>query len=212
MSRWITTSARIIAAVFLVCCVCIADETASESASETVAVEAVAPFAGTRLQSGLQPGDKTFAFHVQDVTGPRKGRSLCYACAFGKHTVVNIQARKIDAELIALLKQLDALVDPANQIKGDSQHAFLVYLTEDPDLAAEELNSVAKEHGLKNIPLTIYDELDGPKPYKLSREAEVTVMLWAESRVTANFAFADGGLDGDDVPIVLKSVQEFLKR
>ena len=59
------------------------------------------------LKSGLQPGDKTFAFHVQDVTGPRAGKTLCYACAFGKHSVINIQTKKLDDELLAFLKHLD---------------------------------------------------------------------------------------------------------
>jgi hypothetical protein len=30
------------------------------------------------LKSGLQPGDTAAAFNVKDVTGPRKGKSLCY--------------------------------------------------------------------------------------------------------------------------------------
>ena len=89
------------------------------------------------IKSGLQPGDKTFAFHVQDVTGPRAGKTLCYACAFGKHSVINIQTKKLDEELLALIKHLDPLVAPAGKIKGDSQHAFVVYLTEDPGVAGK---------------------------------------------------------------------------
>jgi hypothetical protein len=30
------------------------------------------------LNSGLQPGDTAAAFNVKDITGPRKGKSLCY--------------------------------------------------------------------------------------------------------------------------------------
>jgi hypothetical protein len=30
------------------------------------------------LKSGLQPGDKTSPFDVRDITGPNKGKSLCY--------------------------------------------------------------------------------------------------------------------------------------
>ena len=30
------------------------------------------------LESGLQPGDKAGAFNVSDVTGPNKGKKLCY--------------------------------------------------------------------------------------------------------------------------------------
>ena len=30
------------------------------------------------IKSGLQVGETAPAFHVQDVTGPSKGQSLCY--------------------------------------------------------------------------------------------------------------------------------------
>ena len=30
------------------------------------------------LKSGLQPGQGTGAFQVKDITGPKKGTSLCY--------------------------------------------------------------------------------------------------------------------------------------
>lgn len=162
------------------------------------------------IQSGLRPGDRTFPFHVQDVTGPQKGQTLCYACAFGKNSVINVQARRIDDELLAVLKQLDGMVAPADKIKANSRHAFLVYLTDDPDAAAKELEHVAQKLQLKNIPLTIYDELSGPKPYKLSDEAEVTVMMWEDAKVTINHAFATGGMDKNDVKVVLQSAMKHL--
>ena len=30
------------------------------------------------LKSGLQPGDRTSPFQTRDITGPNKGKSLCY--------------------------------------------------------------------------------------------------------------------------------------
>jgi hypothetical protein len=30
------------------------------------------------FKSGLQPGDSTSAFNCRDITGPNKGKSLCY--------------------------------------------------------------------------------------------------------------------------------------
>jgi len=30
------------------------------------------------LKSGLQPGEKTTPFQTRDITGPNKGKSLCY--------------------------------------------------------------------------------------------------------------------------------------
>ncbi len=32
----------------------------------------------TAFTSGLRPGDKLFSFKCQGVTGPHKGKSLCY--------------------------------------------------------------------------------------------------------------------------------------
>jgi hypothetical protein len=37
-----------------------------------------ATLAGDAVQSGLKPGDAVNPFDVQDVTGPNKGRTLCY--------------------------------------------------------------------------------------------------------------------------------------
>lgn len=33
---------------------------------------------GGELESGLKPGDHAGAYNVKDVTGPQKGKSLCY--------------------------------------------------------------------------------------------------------------------------------------
>lgn len=35
-------------------------------------------FAAEKVKSGLQPGDAAGAFNVLDVTGPNKGKKLCY--------------------------------------------------------------------------------------------------------------------------------------
>ena len=70
---------------------------------------------------------------------------------------------------------------------------------------------MAKKLELKNIPLTIYDDFAGPKPYKLSKEAETTVMMWNENKVRFNQAFADGGMEKDDVKIVLAAAKKHLK-
>lgn len=35
-------------------------------------------FAGDAVQSGLKPGELVHPFNVDDVTGPNKGKTLCY--------------------------------------------------------------------------------------------------------------------------------------
>ena len=34
--------------------------------------------AAASLKSGLEPGEGTSPFQVRDITGPNKGKSLCY--------------------------------------------------------------------------------------------------------------------------------------
>jgi hypothetical protein len=34
--------------------------------------------AAASLKSGLEPGESTSPFQVRDITGPNKGKSLCY--------------------------------------------------------------------------------------------------------------------------------------
>ena len=39
---------------------------------------ATSVIAAAELESGLKVGDHAGAFNVQDITGPNKGKSLCY--------------------------------------------------------------------------------------------------------------------------------------
>ena len=39
---------------------------------------AVSAFAADKIESGLKPGDSPSAFQVVDVSGPAKGKQLCY--------------------------------------------------------------------------------------------------------------------------------------
>ena len=80
----------------------------------SVAFVVSAMFAGVliaaELKSGLQIGDRPPAYNVKDITGPSEGTSLCYRCKFGDRPVVNIFAREMTPEVIALVKQIDGIV------------------------------------------------------------------------------------------------------
>lgn len=47
-------------------------------ASIALAVAACGVAVAEELQSGLQVGDHAGPFNVRDITGPNKGKSLCY--------------------------------------------------------------------------------------------------------------------------------------
>ncbi len=87
---------------------------------------------------------------------------------------------------------------------------FVVLLTEDPDAAEGELKAFAAKHGIKNIPLTIYEGSAGPVEYKIAKGADVTVNLWRGRKSKANHVFAKGKLDKDGIAAVLADTPKIL--
>ena len=171
---------------------------------------AAAAFGDERLslKSGLQPGETIASFHVEDVTGPAKGKSICYACRYGSRPVVNIFVREITDEVVTLVRQLDKQVENHKDVQ---LQAFLVLLSLDPESDRETLVKVAEKHGLKHVPLTLFDGLTGPPQMKIAQQADVTIMLWNEAKVKVNHAFTSAALNDNAVTAVIKELPGLLK-
>jgi len=159
------------------------------------------------LKSGLEPGDAPAAFNVHDVTGPSAGKSLCYRCQYGNRPVVSVFTREIDQNVTDLIKQLDATVgrNQDNQLK-----AFVVLLTDDREAAEEQLADVAKQNKIEHVPLTIFENAQGPEAYQISGNADVSVMMWVESGVKVNHALPKGGLDKRTVKSIVADTSKIL--
>ena len=158
------------------------------------------------VTSGLQPGSSVPAFNVKDVTGPSKGKSLCYRCRYGGRPVVTVFARTLDDNLAQLIKQVDYQVGKNKEMK-----AFVVLLTDDPDAAEPELAKLAKKHKITNTPLTIFDGPSGPPNYKIAEKADVNVMMWVDGSVQVNHAFAKGKLSKDNIKAIVGDTGKILQ-
>ena len=148
------------------------------------------------VKSGLAAGESPAAFNVKDITGPSKGKSLCYRCQYGAKPVTTIFTREVTPEVAALVKQIDEQVG-AN--KDKNMKAFVVLLTEDADAGAKQLEKLAADQKITNVPLTVFDGAAGPAKYNISKDAAVTVMMWNKSRVAVNEAFAEAKLSQEQV-------------
>lgn len=177
------------------------------SAALAVAALGGLAYAGD-VESGLKPGDSPGAFNVQDCTGPKKGESLCYRCRYGGRPVVSIFARKVDDNLTDLIKRVDKKVGENEEKK---MAAFVVLLTDDPDRDEATLKQIAEQNKIRNVPLTIFDGTAGPPGYKISEDADVTVLMWVKHEVKVNHAFADGELNKQSVKQVAASTGQILK-
>lgn len=156
---------------------------------------------------GLSVGDEVAAFTVTDVTGPHAGSSLCYRCQFGNRPVVSIFTRDVNDELATLVKQIDGVV---GKNQSEKMASFVVMLSDDPQTQTEPLKAFASKHGLKNIPLTIYDDALGPPSYKISRTADFTVMMWVDGQLKVNETFQKGQLSKQKVTQVVQKTGTIL--
>lgn len=158
------------------------------------------------VTSGLPVGEKVPAFNVRDITGPSVGKTLCYRCQYGARPVVTIFTRGMNENVTELVKKIDGKVGENSDKK---MAAFVVFLTDDSDAVEPKIEALAKDNKIKNTPLTLI-EGSGPANYKLAKDAEVTVMMWVNSEVKVNQAFAKGGLDKKAVDSLVAETKKIL--
>ncbi len=143
------------------------------------------------VQSGLQPGEKLFAvFEPLNITGPFAGEPHCLVCENGANPVAMVFARDLSEPLTRLLTKLDAATA---EHRRQEMGSFVIFLSDDEKLPPR-LQETAAKHALKHIILAT-DAPAGPDGFKVSGDAEVTVVLYREHRVLANHAFRRGELN-----------------
>uniref|UniRef100_A0A7C2PEZ6 Redoxin domain-containing protein n=1 Tax=Schlesneria paludicola TaxID=360056 RepID=A0A7C2PEZ6_9PLAN len=160
------------------------------------------------LQSGLPKGEFVPAFTVLDCSGPSKGDELCYRCKYGNRPVVSIFTRELTPEVTQLTKAIDAAIAKNEDAK---MAGFVVLLTDNAKAAASKLEETAAKNSIKNVPLTAFDGTTGPKPYKISDKAEVTVMMWVDSEVKVSKGFGKGELNKAAIDQILADTKTILE-
>ncbi len=159
--------------------------------------------AGEPLQSGLKVGEKVSTFYVRAVTGPLKNKSVCYVCRNGDRPVVMLFIRQITPELKTLLKGIDAEVD---RQRASGLRSFGVFLAGDSKEILPQVQTLAFDEKI-NLPLTIAAApSDGSAGRSIHPDAAVTVILYREQSVTANFAFRAQDLKSEQIDAVLKHI------
>jgi hypothetical protein len=155
----------------------------------------------------LAVGDGVAAFNVTDVTGPAAGEELCYRCRYGGRPVVSIFAKAMTDDVAKLTKEIDAVV---GENKDKKMAAFVVMLSDEPESLNDVLKQVAKEHSIEHTPLTTFNGVDGPAPYKLSKDADVTVMMWVDSKVQVNESLKANDLTAEKIAALVKNTGKIL--
>jgi hypothetical protein len=174
--------------------------------SLSFALFAGAVFAAGALKSGPQVNEEVPGpFHPLNVTGEKAGEKFCLYCCNGNNPVAMIFAREASPELAKLIKKVDACTAKNSDCKMGS---FVVFLSDKEGLD-KELKAMADKEELKKIVLSI-DNPAGPEKYNVSKDADVTVVLYVEHKVKANYAFKKGELKDQDIESITSDVKKIL--
>jgi hypothetical protein len=154
-------------------------------------------------RSGLQTGQRPGPYSALVATGPLRGQSHCFICETEDRPAVIIFARNLSEPLGKLAHQLDQTL---TQHKPAELRAWITFLSNDQTSLDPRVVEWSKQHATGNLPLAVFEDLDGPPAYRLARDAEVTVLLSRRQRVVANFAFRQGELTEERVREILRAI------
>ena len=157
--------------------------------------------------SGLPAGGRPGPYSFLVATGPQRGQPTCYVCEQDKKPTAVVFARGTSAPLGKLLTKLDAVVAAK---KDAGFKAWMTHLADTADL--DGLARWAQKAAVKGVAVGAFEDADGPPAYKLARDADVTVLLFVNRKVVANFAFRGGELTDAKVDEVAKALPRLFEK
>jgi hypothetical protein len=123
----------------------------------------------------------------------------------GDVPVAAVFAREITPALTSLVKKLEK----ATADNKDAKVAAWVILLTDDDKAEEKLKELADKEKVKKVMLGI-ESPGGPPKYKIAKEADVTVLLYAEKTVKKSYVFEKGKLTEKDATNIAAAVKDII--
>jgi hypothetical protein len=157
--------------------------------------------------SGPEPGQRPKPYSSIIATGMHRGQTQCYICATGDLPAVIVFARTPSDPLGKLVQSLDRAV--ADNKKAELR-GWVTFLSDDQPAMDSVVVEWGKKHAVRDMPLGVFTDAGGPPAYKLSSDADVTVLLYVRQKVVANFAFRAGELNETRTVEVLKAIPQIL--
>lgn len=118
--------------------------------------------------------------------------------------MVCVFARRPSEPLASLVKQIDSKIGENNRLKS-----FVVILSQDAEKTSKQLKELAAEAGIRNVPLTVHGDPAEAPDYELSKEADVTVVMWSGGTVKAARGFK-GELTEADIRAIMSDIPKVL--
>jgi hypothetical protein len=159
------------------------------------------------FKSGPQVGENLAGpFHPLNINGAKAGQKHCLYCENGGNPVAMVFARDCNAGLVTLMKQIDTATA---KNKEKNMGSFVVFLSDSDELTTK-LKDVCEKQGFKHTVLSV-DTPAGPRGYKVDKDADITVVLYKERNVKANYAFKKGEMKEKDIETIVNAIPKILE-
>jgi quercetin dioxygenase-like cupin family protein len=170
-----------------------------------------------KTESGPQVGDQlpglVYALVCVDAQLDLVGKkSELVVERYGPKPGALVFARDLNEQVASLIKRLDDELAKNKAVKAKVKegHALVVLLSDD-DALESKLKDFADKRDIKQVTVGI-DRSPGPPKWKLSREAEVTIILYESFKVTRNYALKRGELTGETIDTIVAEVSAIFGR
>jgi len=166
-------------------------------------------FSGEPCTSGPQPGQRCGPYAALIATGPERGQSFCYVCQTGDKPAVVVFAHMLTEPLGKLVAQLDKAM--AEHQKADLR-VWVTFLSDHQLELDPQVVKWSQQYAIRRVPLGIFEDPLGPPSYRLSKDADVTVLLFVKQKVVGNFAFRSGELNDDKIKEVMNALPRIIDK
>ncbi len=157
------------------------------------------------LKSGPQTGEKLPGpFHPLNVNGEDAGKKTCLYCKNGDNPVAMVFARTAECPMT---QKLIAALDKVTVANAKCDMGSYVVFLSDDDKLSDTLKAQAEKAKLKTVVLAV-DAPAGPNKYNVSKDADLTVVLYVERKVVANYSFAQGKITDKDIEAIVADVSK----
>jgi hypothetical protein len=112
----------------------------------------------------------------------------------------------VSPALVELIKKIDQATARNTKVKMGS---FVVFCSDEEKLEAT-LKELARKEKIDHCVLSIVNRKAGPTGYDLHPAADVTVVLYVNRTVKANFAFKKGELKDPQITSILADLPKIL--
>jgi hypothetical protein len=158
------------------------------------------------LKSGVPVGQRPGPYAFVLATGSQRGQAFCYICDTGDKPAAIIFARSLSEPLGKLAAKIDHMAADG-AVPDLRTWLTLLDVGKQPDLE-RRLIAWGQQHAIRTMPLGIFEDDVGPPSYRLHRDADVTVLVFVNQKVTANFALRAGDLSDAKIDEIVKAVEQ----